>query len=129
MKSLSESYEETPMYILFVLNWALVVSVLAKPSLLLPHDNISPAIEINPFGNAVNSSIDDFLDFETDNDDDDDDQIINNVALKPSIMAYTEGIDRLEAYGIDTSVLPKDIIEDATSTVVSDLNFIYKHTK
>lgn len=124
MKSLSESYEETPMYILFVLNWALVVSVLAKPSLLLPHDNISPAIGINQFGNAGNSSIDDFLDFETDNDDDDDDvdddQINNNVALKPSIMAYTEGIDRLEAYGIDTSVLPKDIIEDATSTVVSD---------
>lgn len=98
--------------ILFVLNWALVVSVLAKPS--LPLDSSAPIIINNHLENAlINASLNDFLDFDTD-DDDADDQLIDN-----NYFAYTESIDKLEALGIDTSTLPKDIVEDATSTVVS----------
>lgn len=92
---------------LFALNWILVVvfvTVLAKPSLLdLPainslENSIDSSSGYNVFDEAESNEI--------------------STLTKPG-LTYANTIENLEALGIDTQSLPKDVLEDATLTVVS----------
>lgn len=87
----------------------MVVTVLAKPSLLdLPNiDSLANSIgSSSGYNNAIHG-----IDYNQSSE--------ISTLTKPSGLTYANTIESLEALGIDTQSLPKDVLEDATLTVVS----------